>query len=207
MKNIGELSADGYGFAIISTDVLTQYLSDKKVKAKKLISYLDKNKPIFYQMIKDGKMAPFYRISAFEYAIFTTLNEDNSPLPAGYKEIFRYPGFYLEVGDLGRICFASFDYLEYQLADIKANITDKMDEIPSGAAGTLEKYYPAIGMDLPRGTYLFDLVGLKREQELERESKNYAYQLCFREVANAHNDNFEKCDNDKYSFDIDGYEE
>jgi hypothetical protein len=37
---------------------------------------------------------------------------------------------------------------------------------------------------------------------VERESKNYGYLFEFIKDENAINDNFNKCDNDKYTFDI-----
>ncbi|REC63435.1 hypothetical protein DRF65_04880 [Chryseobacterium pennae] len=205
MENIGEFSADGYGMAIISTDLFTEYLKEKKCRGKKLLSYFDKHKELFLSSIKEGRFLPFYQISVFEYTIFISVDEESVELPQGYDEVFRYNNFFLEVGDLGRICFASFDYLEYRLENIKQNITDKEDQIPTGADGHIESYFPAKGFDLSKGIYEFDLVGLERTEKLERESKNYAYVFIFRSNEKADNHNFEKADNDTHSFDIPGY--
>ncbi len=205
MKNIGEFSADSYGMAIISTELLTEYLKEKQCRAKKLLSYFDKNHILFLDSIKDGKFLPFYKISRFEYSIFISVNEENITIPEDYDEVFRYNNFYLEVGSRGRVCIASFSYLEYHLAEIKDNITDMMREVPTGAEGILEKYYPAKGFDLEQGIYEFDLIGLKRKVPTERESKNFAYAFVFRKNAEAKNRNIIKADNDKYQFDIVSY--
>lgn len=207
MENIGEFSADGYGMAIISTDLFTQYLREKKCRGKKLLSYFDRHKDLFLNSIKDGKFLPFYQISVFEYTIFTSVDEKNVEWPQEYDEVFRYNNFFLEVGEIERICFASFDYLEYRLENIKQNITDKEDKVPTGADGHIESYFPARGFDLPKGIYEFDLVGLKRKEKLERESKNYAYALIFRSNEDAVNHNFEKADNDIHCFNIANYKE
>ena len=206
MTNIGEFKANGYGMAIISTDIFTEYLKEKKCRGKKLLSYFDKNKDLFFSSIKDGKFLPFYQIAAFEYSIFISVDEQKRELPKEYNEVFRYNNFFLEVGKLEKVCLASFDYLEYCFENIKQNITDKEEEIPSGPECILEKYYPARGFDLPKGTYEFDLVALERKVKLKRESKNYAYAFIFRKNDNAKNDNFEKADNDKYIFNIKSYE-
>ncbi len=205
MKNIGEFSADGYGMSIISTDLLTEYLKNKKCRAKKLISYFNKNKELFFDSIKDGKILPFYQIPSFEYSIFISINDQDYEISTDYNEVFTYKNFYLEVGKLGRVCIASFDYLEYQLENIKQNITDKEDVIPSGPESILEKYFPAKGFEIEKGIYEFDLIGLERKEKLERESKNFAYAFVFRKNENAKNDNFKKADNDKFSFDITSY--
>ncbi len=205
MKNIGEFSADGYGMSIISTDLLTEYLKNKKCRAKKLLSYFNKNKELFFDSIKDGKILPFYQIPSFEYSIFISINDQDYEISTDYNEVFTYKNFYLEVGKLGRVCIASFDYLEYQLENIKQNITDKEDVIPSGPESILEKYFPAKGFEIEKGIYEFDLIGLERKEKLERESKNFAYAFVFRKNENAKNDNFKKADNDKFSFDITSY--
>ncbi|MDN3691784.1 hypothetical protein QWZ06_05720 [Chryseobacterium tructae] len=205
MKNIGEFSADGYGLAIISTDLFTEYLKEKKCRGKKLLSYFDQHKDLFLTSIKDGRFLPFYQISVFEYTIFTSVDEKSIEFPQEYDEVFRYNNFFLEVGDLERICFASFNYLEYRLENIKQNITDKEDQIPTGADGHLESYFPAKGFDLPKGIYEFDLIGLERKEKWERESENYAYAFVFRRNGKAENHNFEKADNDSHCFDIVGY--
>ena len=75
MIPIGEFSADGYGMAILSTDLFTDYLKQKKANPKKLLSYFDKHKDLFFSSIKDGRFLPFYRISSIEYALFVSVNE------------------------------------------------------------------------------------------------------------------------------------
>ena len=202
MTNIGEFSADGYGMSIISTELFTKYLKDKKCRAKKLLTYFDKNKELFFDIIKDGKFLPFYKISSFEYSIFVSVDKPEFEIPTDYNEIFRYKDFYLEVGELGRVCLASFDYVEYRFENIKQNITDRENIIPSGPEEILEKYYPAKGFNIEQGIYEFDLIGLERKVKLERESKNFAYAFVFRKNEKAKNDNFEKADNDKHKFDI-----
>lgn len=202
MIKLGEFSADGYGMAIISTDLFTEYLKEKKCRAKKLLSYFDNNKDLFFDSVKNGRFLPFYKISAFEYQIFLSVNEENPELPDDYEQVYRYNNFFIEAGGLEKICLASFDYIEYHSDNIKSNITDKENEIPSGPDDILEKYYPARGFNLEKGIYEFDLIGLKRKKELDRESKNFAFAFLFRKNNKAINNNFEKADNCKYNFDI-----
>lgn len=205
MTNIGEFSADGYGMAILSTDLLTEYLKDKNCRAKKLISYFDKHKDLFFESIKAGRFLPFYRIASFEYSIFVSVDEKGVEIPADYNEVFRFNGFYLEVGKIGKVCLASFNYLEYHLEDVKNGMTDKENIIPSGPKEILEKYYPAKGLDIDPGVYEFDLIGLERKTPLERKSKNYGYAFVFRSNVDAKNNNYEKADNDVYVFDVISY--
>ena len=203
MKNIGELSADGYGMAVFATDVFNSYMKEKKCRAKKYLSYFDKNKEFFYQTIKDGIFLPIYRLCSFQYEIFVSVNEgDILHIPEGYRQVFRYNGFYAETGKQNKLCFASFSFVEYSGELIKQNIADKSNQIPTGPEEILENYNSAIGFDLPEGKYRFDLVGLKRINPLQRESKNYAYLFIFHQDNNAVNDNFNKGDDEVFIFDI-----
>ena len=99
MHYIGELTTDGYGMAIIPIDLLMGYLASKKCRAKKLLSYLQKNFELFLELVEKGKLVPFYRINSFEYHIFASINEE-AVIPEGFKEVCRFEKFYLEVGDL-----------------------------------------------------------------------------------------------------------
>ena len=118
MHYIGELTTDGYGMAIIPIDSLTKYLASKKCRAKKLLSYLQKNFELFLELVEKGKLVPFYRINSFEYHIFASINEE-AVIPKGFKEVCRFEKFYLEVGDLNKICFSCFDDLDYDFENIK----------------------------------------------------------------------------------------
>ena len=45
---LGELSADGYGFALLDVRDLSEFLKERKCRAKKLLSYWDAHKQLFY---------------------------------------------------------------------------------------------------------------------------------------------------------------
>jgi len=206
MDRIGDLSADGYGIMIFSTDVFNDYMKSKKCRAKKYLSYFDKNKEFFLQTIKDGKLLPIYQLPCFEYDIFISLNEDETVIPEDYIQVYEYNGFYVEVGKENKLCFSSFDFMEYHSDLIKQNITEQSEVIPSGPEEILETYHSALGFDIPEGIYEMDIIGLKRKNLLERESKNFSYLFRLKSNEQMVNDNFVKADNDTRTFDITQYE-
>lgn len=59
---MGELSADGYGFALLDVRDLSEFLKERKCRAKKLLSYWDAHKQLFYDAIKSAKFCPFIRL-------------------------------------------------------------------------------------------------------------------------------------------------
>lgn len=203
MQYLGELTTDGYGMMIVPTDLLTEYLAAKKCRAKKLISYLQKHFDMFLELIEKGKLIPFYRINCFEYHIFVSVNK-NAVIPDGFREICRFEKFYLEVGEQNKICFCSFDDLEYDFENIKKNITEHTKHIPTGADGLIEPYHSRLGFEIPKGKYEFDLIGLEKIKKTDRESKNYGYAFIFKHNEKMVNDNLIKCDNseDPYKFNV-----
>lgn len=203
MINIGELSAVGYGVVIFATDLFNKYTKNKKWRAKKYVSFFDKHKEYFHQIIKDGIIFPIYQIARFEYEIFIKLEENNEAIPDGYKEIYRYNDFYIEVGPNNKLCFAGLEYLEYDLDMIKNNIVEESSAIPTGPELIMETYHRSIGLDIEQGKYNFNLIGLKKIKEEERKSKNYGFLFEFYRKENAINDNFIKGDNEKDIFKYD----
>jgi len=201
MKNLGELDAYGYGIMVFSPEKFNQFLKFRKCRAKKYLSYFDKNKEVFFDLIKEGILLPFYRICKFEYNVFVTVNETPITLPSEYEEVYCYRDFFVKVGN-GKLCFANFDFFEYHKEKIDNEQTNYGEEIPTGPKEIMEWYNYAIGLNLESGEYLFDLYGLKRIEPVERESKNFGFLFAFRKTENAVNDNFNKCDNEKYNFDI-----
>lgn len=205
MKNIGALQAGGYGIMVFSPDKLNRFLKDRKCRAKKYISYFDKNKEVFYDLVKAGILLPFYRICRFEYEIFVAVDEPEADLPQGYDVVYHYSDFYITTG-IGKLCFSCFDYLEYHKDMIDEGRADFGEEIPTGPEEVMEWYHHAIGLDMDEGIYQFNLYGLKRKEMQDRESKNYAFLFVFRKTGQPVNDNFNKCDNDRFDFDIRNYE-
>ena len=59
---MGELSADGYGFALLDVRDLSEFLKERKCRAKKLLSYWDAHKQLFYDAVKGAKFRPFIRL-------------------------------------------------------------------------------------------------------------------------------------------------
>ena len=201
MKKLGELEAYGYGIMVFSPEKLNQFMKDRKCRAKKYLTYLDKNKEVFFDLIKAGILLPFYRICKFEYEIFVSVNETEISMPSGYEQVYCYTDFFVKVGN-GKLCFANFEFLDNHKEMIDNEQTDYGEEIPTGLEEIMEWYNYAFGLDLESGECQFDLYGLKRIEPLERESKNFGFLFTFRKAENAVNDNFNKCDDDKYTFDI-----
>ncbi|MGI4874130.1 MAG: hypothetical protein ACRYFX_23465 [Janthinobacterium lividum] len=202
LANLGELAADGYGIAVFSPAAFNSFLEERKCRARKYITYFDKNKQLFFDLIKAGILLPFYQIPSFQYSLFTSVDKETVSIPEGYKVIYHYKDFFITIGTDQKICFASFNFLEHYKDKIDAGETDFGKEIPSGSPSKPEWYNAALSTPIESGEYQFDLYGLTRVNALDRESKNFAFLFAFRKSLNPIKDNFQKCDNDLHQFNI-----
>ena len=194
---MGELSADGYGFALLDVRDLSEFLKERKCRAKKLLSYWDAHKQLFYDAIKGAKALPFYPLTVRSYEIFVCTDEEFVP-PVGYEVAFKRDRLYF-APQSGSAVLASFDALQYRFDKLKSGELELGYECQSGAAGKIRKFNSTLKLGLQSGTYELCVVGLKNSS---RHSKKYGYAFIFKCNASAENQNFSRLDNDKFSFDI-----
>ena len=83
---MGELSADGYGFALLDVRDLSEFLKERKCRAKKLLSYWDAHKQLFYDAVKGAKILLFYPLAVRSYGIFVCMDGEFASL-SGYEVI------------------------------------------------------------------------------------------------------------------------
>ena len=194
---LGELSADGYGFALLDVRDLSEFLKERKCRAKKLLSYWDAHKQLFYDAVKGAKALPFYPLTVRSYEIFVCIDEEFAPF-AGYEVAFKRDRLYF-APQSGSAILSSFDALQYRFDELKSDELELGYECQSGAAGKMRKFNSTLKLGLQSGTYELCVVGLKNSSS---HSKKYGYAFIFKRNASAENQNFSRLDNDKFSFDI-----
>ena len=209
MIQLEELHPAGYGMFVYSPDVFVNFLKAEKCRARKLLTYFDKHRAVFFRAISSGVAMPFYRLSTLRYPIFVSMDGDTDT-PKGWEQVYRRDGFFIEVGASGRLCFAAFDYLEYHKDLIDKQQTEFFAIYPSGPDEVMLRYNHAVGFDIPTGLYTFDLFAYRRavpldESTPENYGRNYAFGFAFRHTDTDENDNLTKGDNEKTIFDIPCY--
>ena len=205
---LGELSADGYGFALLDVRDLSEFLKERKCRAKKLLSYWDAHKQLFYDAVKGAKALPFYPLTVRSYEIFVCIDEEFAP-SAGYEVAFKRDRLYF-APQSGSAILASFDALQYRFDKLKSGECELSYECQSGelelgyecqsgAAGKIRKFNSTLKLGLQSGIYELCIVGLKNSSQ---HFEKYGYAFIFKRNASAENQNFDRLDNDKFSFDI-----
>ena len=69
IKELNSIYAFGYGLFIYSPGTFNEWVKEKKCRAKKMLSYLDKHKDMFLEMIAKGIALPIYQIPTYQYSI------------------------------------------------------------------------------------------------------------------------------------------
>ena len=194
---MGELSADGYGFALLDVRDLSEFLKERKCRAKKLLSYWDAHKQLFYDAVKGAKALPFYPLTVRSYEIFVCIDEEFAP-SAGYEVAFKRGKLYFAPQSDSAI-LASFDALQYRFDELKSDELELGYECQSGVAGKIRKFNSTLKLGLQSGAYELCVVGLKNSSQ---HFEKYGYASIFKRNASAENQNFSRLDNDKFSFNI-----
>lgn len=64
-----EVDAMGYGICIFSADTVQDFLKREKIRKRKLLSLLQKDKELYLSTQKEGILIPLVGINAYNYAI------------------------------------------------------------------------------------------------------------------------------------------
>lgn len=194
---MGELSADGYGFALLDVRDLSEFLKERKCRAKKLLSYWNAHKQLFYDAVKGAKALPFYPLTVRSYEIFVCTDGDFTP-PAGYEVAFKRDKLYF-APQSDSVILSSFDALQHRFDKLKSGELELGYECQSGAVGKIRKFNSTLKIGLQSGIYELCVVGLKNSSQ---HPEKYGYAFIFKRNASAENQNFSRLDNDKFNFDI-----
>lgn len=189
---------DGYGIAFLSVDLFMEEIRNIKCRARKFISYFNKNKDIYFHFIESGILVPFHPVNAGDVPVFIETDSDVFPVPEGYRILFQYDDFYMKVGQKGIVTLASFGHLEYEGKAIADGKTSR-----SSLTGDGKECSDAVDFELKEGEYQFSMIGLEKLSKTDFELKydtGYAYGFHFRKPETIIKDNLEKCDDDRYDF-------
>ncbi|WP_299186355.1 hypothetical protein [uncultured Campylobacter sp.] len=167
------------------------------MQSKKLLSYWNAHKQLFYDAVKGAKALPFYPLTVRSYEIFVCIDEEFAP-SAGYEVAFKRDRLYFAPQSDSAI-LASFDALQYRFDELKSDELELGYECQSGAAGKMRKFNSMLKLGLQSGTYELCALGLKNSSQ---HFEKYGYAFIFKRNASAENQNFDRLDNDKFSFDI-----
>ena len=201
------ITTSEYGYSIFSVEAMTEFLSAEKIKSKKVLALLQKDKKKYLKSLETGSWLPIPSVD-FGKVLISVEGYDDS-LTDEWKEVLKYDGFNISVknglwiADIG--CFLDFDGSEYQ---------GNGREV-SGDFGTKEYFsnkekwyttmdgktnYTGFCYDVPDGKYVVSLIFYARKEIVDIRDVNYGMRIKLNKV-----DDFVDCKNpreDEYNFKI-----
>jgi len=120
-----EVDAMGYGICIFSADTVQDFLKREKIRKRKLLSLLQKDKELYLSTQKEGILIALVGINAYNYAI--RLEGRDEPFDDRWVQKIDYDGFNLEIKD--GLWISNIRQLEPFEPKMKKNSTPRRDSL------------------------------------------------------------------------------
>lgn len=156
------LGAYGYGIALFSLPTLQDFLKSEKIRSKKLLTKLQKDKDLYIRTQEQGILLPIVQIDAGGYII--RLDGYDEPFDGEWEPKLVYDGFHIHIRD--SLCVSDLEQLDFYNAeelDQYENASRTMDH---------ETYYKSFKYDVPSGKYLVSVKGYARKGETGHSSSS-----------------------------------
>lgn len=176
MYNERKIVADDYGFFVLSIDTLESFISAKKIKTKKLLSHLNKNKELLNECVQKGILLPINQITVCSYQLFISGDTDLNKIEKDWNIILEEGVFNLKIGADAKLWFIAL--AQFNVWDKNKFLTQDDYNgywIESGPNGDKEFEYIAQRFNVASGEYFVKVLGLRRKELTNDENKDYGY--------------------------------
>ena len=171
------ISADGYGICLFSADTLQGFLKREKIRKRKLLSLLQKNKELYLSTQQEGILIPLAGINSYNYSI--KLDGQDESFDDQWVPKIDYGGFNLEIKD--GLWISAIEQLEH-FEPKEYYVKEEEFYTTPGHFSPVEKYhspwerwyktadgihtiYTDIKYDVPAGKYLLSIKGYIRKEQ------------------------------------------
>lgn len=186
------VSANGYGICLFSADTLQDFLKREKIRKRKLLSLLQKDKELYLATQREGILVPLVQINSYNYAI--KLAGWDEPFDGQWEQKIDYDGFNLEIKDGLWISAISqlepFEPMEYHAVEEEFYTTPPFGQ--EHYRSPWERWYKTldgiytdytdIKYDVPAGKYLLSIKGYVRKETLKPPTPNCGFFFSLTEV-------------------------
>ena len=164
-----EVDAMGYGICIFSADTVQDFLKREKIRKRKLLSLLQKDKELYLSTQKEGILIPLVGINAYNYAI--RLEGRDEPVDDRWTQKIDYEKeeeFYTTPG-------------QFEPVERYRSPWERWYKAETGK-GELVKIYTDIKYDVPAGKYLLSIKGYVRKEKQKYPVPNCGFYLSLTKV-------------------------
>lgn len=178
------INAVGYGICLFSANTLEDFLRREKIRKKKLLSLLQKDKELYLATQKEGILVPLVQINSYNYAV--KLAGQDEPFDAQWEQKIDYDGFNLEIKD--GLWVTAISQLE---PFVPTEYHVEKEELYTAAFGQeccrtpwerwyktldgLYTSYTAVKYDVPAGKYLLSIKGYVQKEKADYPTPNCGF--------------------------------
>ncbi|MCM1063785.1 MAG: hypothetical protein NC420_04795 [Eubacterium sp.] len=185
------VSASGYGLCLFSADMLQDFLKKNRIRKRKLLSLLQKDKELYLTSIKEGVWVPLAQIDYYAYAI--RLEGQDQPFDSQWEQKIDYGGFNLEIRDglwvSGISKLEPFEPDEYHIETGEVYKVSPLGQefyhSPQERWYTVLngwRDYTDIKYDVPAGKYHLSIKGYIRKEKVEAPEPNCGFYFSLTET-------------------------
>ena len=156
MNKIKEIRLSDYGFFILSPSMMKKYLTNKKIKGKKVLDKFDSDPNLYLDSISCGAWLPIPNVDAKKYFFSTEVNNTE------WKINERFGDFNLSVGDDNCIWIGSLVSLNSWDYKIFNEAENDVISYKTLTGKIINKF---IKFDIPKGRYSINLMGMSSENK------------------------------------------
>lgn len=183
MKEERQISADDYGFFLLSPTVLAFFLKDKGIKSKKLLGHFSKKREDLNQAIQDGVLLPINQIPAYSYSIFISPEISLDSLKDTWDVVLQQGEFNLKIDSGNSLWFISLAQFHNWMPEKFSNKEEYTGYyVESGPDGKEVFEYTGQRYMVDAGEYLVTVLGLKRKDPESDDEHNYGYYFDLKPV-------------------------
>lgn len=181
-----EIGTYNYGFSIFSPDVMTDFLKSEKIRSKKVLALMQKNKKLFLESIERGIWMPIPSINSGKYEL--SVEGFDEPFNEEWEQVLAYDGFNIEVKnglwftDIGDfLCYNDDEYrgdgIEKTSAYGTKSYYSSKEQWHSDCDGKV--HYSGLCYDVADGKYLLSVTGYARkEKSKDGANSGFRFGLC-----------------------------
>ena len=182
------LTATEYGICLFSSEILQDFLRQKKIRSKKLLKLFQKDKELYLETQECGVWIPMIQVNSYEYVI--RVDGIDEPFGDEWEQKIEYSGFNIEIKNgiwiSGIGSMMTWKPEEYLGEEGSYSIHTPFGDMPHYYSRE-ERYYQTLSgttlytdfhYDIPDGKYLLSVKGFRRKDFAQRTKMEQGAGAC-----------------------------
>lgn len=174
-----------YGLAIVSLREMEAYRKERKIRAKKMLTYFAKSIEVGKEVLQKGLVLPIGQINLGNYYIGFGVDSEN--FPNEYEKKCEWSEFNLCIGEDNAVWAVSLGELDnFSLSLYENNLYRRCENVftfdPVTNTSIPADDYCGIKFEIPKGSYKVKIVGLKRKDSVKFTDGEYGFHFLLTPV-------------------------